>query len=62
MIGWAIKMLIIRFGGVGLFVAARPIFIGLIVGEALAAGLWMSATLVMAWLGFEYRVVNLLPT
>jgi hypothetical protein len=40
-IGWGIKRLLLRYGGAGAFRRARPFFIGLIVGETLAAGIWM---------------------
>jgi len=40
-IGWWIKFLLLRYGGGPVFKRARPFFIGLIVGEVLAAGLWM---------------------
>lgn len=40
-IGWLAKVLIVRFGGASLFQSARPLFVGIIFGEALAAGLWL---------------------
>jgi hypothetical protein len=40
-IGWSVKRLLLRYGGAGAFRRARPFFIGLIVGEMLAAGGWM---------------------
>jgi hypothetical protein len=40
-IGWGIKALLLRYGGAGAFRRARPFFIGLIVGEIVAAGMWM---------------------
>ena len=40
-IGWGMKRLLLRYGGAGAFRRARPFFIGLIVGEILAAGFWM---------------------
>ncbi len=40
-LGWGGKRLLLRYGGAGAFRRARPFFIGLIVGETLAAGLWM---------------------
>jgi hypothetical protein len=40
-IGWGTKRLLLRYGGAGAFRRARPFFIGLIVGETLAAGGWM---------------------
>lgn len=40
-IGWIAKVLIVRFGGASLFNTLRPIFVGIIFGEALAAGTWL---------------------
>ena len=40
-LGWLAKFVIIRNGGMQLFLAARPFFIGLILGEATAAGTWL---------------------
>ncbi len=40
-IGWGAKRLLLRYGGAGAFKRARPFFIGLIMGEVLAAGVWM---------------------
>jgi hypothetical protein len=45
-IGWGIKRLLLRYGGAGAFRRARPFFIGLIVGEMLAAGAWLFIGLV----------------
>lgn len=39
--GWGAKRLLLRYGGAGAFKRARAFFIGLIVGEVLAAGIWM---------------------
>ena len=38
-IAWAIKALILRIGGVGLYRRSRPFFIGLLVGQAAAVAL-----------------------
>jgi hypothetical protein len=40
-VGWLAKVLIVRLGGAGLFQRMRPLFIGMIFGEALAAGMWL---------------------
>jgi len=41
LIGWLAKVLIVRFGGASLFQRAKPVFVGLIFGEALAAAVWL---------------------
>lgn len=40
-IGWGLKQILLRYGGAMFFRRARAFFIGLVVGEMLAAGLWM---------------------
>ena len=40
-IAWLVKLVIMKYGGMTRFLAARPFFIGLILGEATAAGVWL---------------------
>ena len=40
-ISWAIKTAILKFGGIGLYRRARPIFLGLILGEYIVGGAWV---------------------
>ncbi len=61
-LGWAAKVLILRFGGATLFRQARPIFIGLIFGEAAAAGTWLVINLLLVWTGNDYHAIRILPT
>ncbi len=60
-LGWIAKVLIVRFGGSRMFMASQPLFIGLIMGEVLAAAWWLSVSLVLAAMGLEYRAIVLLP-
>jgi hypothetical protein len=39
-LGWLIKALLLRYGGLRAFRAAVPFFIGLVVGDMLSEGLW----------------------
>ncbi len=41
MLGWGIKQVLLHYGGAPVFRRARVFFIGLIVGELMAAGFWM---------------------
>lgn len=41
LLGWALKSLILRYGGFRRFREAKPFFLGLVVGEFGAAGLWL---------------------
>ena len=41
MVGWLMKTLILRYGGMRGFARARPFFLGLVLGEFTVAGLWL---------------------
>lgn len=60
-LGWILKLLILRLGGVELMRRARNVFIGFIVGEAGAAAFWLVVSLVLNAMGMEFRAINLLP-
>jgi hypothetical protein len=45
-LGWLIKILVIRYGGLRLYRATIPVAIGLIVGDALNGGVWACVALV----------------
>src|SRR5690606_10190338 len=59
--GWALKVLLLRFGGSTAFQAARPLFIGLIFGEALAAATWLVINFLLATSAHTYFPVHVLP-
>lgn len=61
LIGWMTKVVVVRLGGPGSFRSARPIFLGLIVGESAAAGFWLIVTLLMFLTGQPYFAVRLTP-
>jgi len=61
MLGWLAKTLIVRFGGPDMFVRAKPLFLGLIVGESAAAGFWLTMGILLNALGVPYRAVNIMP-
>lgn len=62
MLGWLCKVLVLRLGGARLFQAGKPLFIGLIVGEALTAGIWLMINVALASAGMDYRPVILYPS
>ena len=41
MVGWLMKWLILRWGGMRMFRQARPFFLGLVLGEFVVAGVWI---------------------
>jgi hypothetical protein len=61
-VGWIIKVLVIRLGGAGLYRTARPFFIGLIIGEAMAAGMWIMVNCIQAMRGLDYPLIRVLPS
>jgi hypothetical protein len=61
-IGWVAKVLILRFGGASMYRSAKPVFMGLIIGEAGAAAFWLVVSLVLQAMGVEFEAVKLMPT
>ena len=49
-LGWLIKVLLVRYGGARLYRAARPFFLGLIMGEVFAAIFWCLVPVVRVYL------------
>jgi len=60
-LGWLAKRLVIWLGGSSLFSAAKPFFLGLVVGESLAAGLWMAIGMLLSSMGVHYTPINIMP-
>nr|MBA3685137.1 hypothetical protein [Planctomycetota bacterium] len=50
-LGWMLKTLVMRFGGFALYERLKPLALGLIAGEAVVAGLFLIAGLIMPLLG-----------
>ena len=40
-LAWTAKMIVLRFGGPGLYARSRPLFLGLALGQIVAGGLWL---------------------
>jgi hypothetical protein len=62
MLGWVVKVLIVRFGGARMFRGARFFFIGLILGEAGAAAFWLVTGFARNMMGLPYYPIHVLPT
>ncbi len=60
-LGWTAKVLILRYGGSRLYRSARPVFVGLVMGEVFAMAFWAVVTGVLGALGQPYHVVEILP-
>jgi len=59
--GWLCKVLVIRYGGPRLYRAARPFFIGVIMGEVFAAALWAIEPAVRVLMGLPYKIIEIQP-
>ena len=60
-VGWLVKVLLVRFGGASLFYKARPFFLGIIIGEALAATGFALLAVILWLLGIPYETVHFVP-
>lgn len=60
-LGWLCKLVLVKYGGAGMMRTARPAFIGLVVGEAAAAGMWVIVTITRAALGLDYHLIYFTP-
>jgi hypothetical protein len=46
-VSWLLKLLILKYGGLYLYRVLKPFFLGLILGEATAAGFWLVVDFLM---------------
>jgi hypothetical protein len=60
-LGWGLKVVIVRYGGSGMYRAAMPLFLGLVVGDCLGAGFWVVANAVIYLAGGQYQPVLIMP-
>lgn len=60
-LGWLAKNVLLKFGGTRLYTAAKPFFLGMIVGEATAAGFWLILGIALSSAGLPFRPVNIMP-
>ena len=51
LLGWLLKVLLVRFGGARLYRQARPVFLGLILGEVFATLFWSVLPVIFALQG-----------
>lgn len=60
-VGWILRIVLIFFGGARLYRRLKPLFIGLIIGEAGAAIAWFSISGLLVSMGVPYQIVPILP-
>ena len=54
LIGWMMKTILMRYGSGRTYRKARPVFLGLVVGEFLAAGIWVIVSAVTGTRGHRF--------
>ena len=56
LLGWMIKHLLVRYGGLNTYRRARPILLGLVLGEMTSAGIWAIVGMVTG-VSTSYRIL-----
>ena len=60
-LGWALQVLILRYGGSRAYRRAVPLFLGLIIGEVVSVGFWVLVSAVLAACGMPYERMDMQP-
>jgi hypothetical protein len=60
-VGWIVRLMLTRFGGIELYRKARGVFLGLILGDAFVAAFWLIVSLVLNAMGLPYKGMFFLP-
>jgi len=55
-LGWIIKHLLVKYGGLSTYRQARPVFLGLVLGEMTSAGIWAIVGMVTG-VSTSYRIL-----
>jgi hypothetical protein len=58
--GWLAKVLIVRLGGAKGYRGAQKVFLGLIIGELLAATFWTVVPMILTAFGEQYEVIEVI--
>jgi hypothetical protein len=62
MIGWAIKMLVVKLGGGRIYQSLKPLFIGMIIGDLCGGMFWMVfGPLFYFWTGEAPKIYRIFP-
>ena len=61
MLGWLIKVLVLRYGGNRLYIALKPVAISLLVGEAAMILLFAAIRAVATLMGHKLEPIHLIP-
>lgn len=60
-LGWVFKVIVVRLGGGKLLGAARPVAIGLILGDVLASGGFGLVAIILNFMGLSYKTIKFMP-
>jgi len=61
LLGWAVKRLLLGYGGARAYKIGRYVFLGLMIGEVAAVVCWAVVAAIVAACGGEYQIVRILP-
>ena len=61
LLGWSLRLIITKYGGARVCSRARPLFLGMIIGEVMAVVIWVLFGAIRAAMGLTYQAVNVLP-
>jgi hypothetical protein len=62
LLGWLIKVLVLRYGGSHAFRRTQPVFLGFIMGEVFAAIFWGLVSVCLAGMGVPYERIEIQPS
>ena len=60
-LGWLIKVILVRYGGSRLYRAAKPFFLGMIVGEVFSAMFWSIVPCILVLFDQTYTALRIQP-
>ncbi len=61
LLGWLIKVMLLKYGGAKTFRRADPFFMGLIMGEVFSAVIWTAVPVILIFLGVDPSRVGHIP-
>ena len=61
LLGWAIKTMILRYGGARTYQRVKPAIYGVIIGDYAMGGVWMIVNAIIYWSGRQPVGIYLLP-
>ena len=59
LVGWLLKVLLVKYGGARIYRRAQNVFLGLIIGELFAAIVWAIVPVILAAFGEPYKIIRI---